>query len=381
MKGLYIAHFAAEQLRQDTSDGIARKVYNQINNLKSHGFDMDYMQVKYDANRIMEFDKWLPIPIPHPHAEIIEKAASNDFLYVRKPIFLEGYRYNLMADAKKKNSKLKILMEIPTYPYDNETKGLTKRKDMLRRWKDMILRSELRGIVDRIITFSRDKEIWGIPTINISNAIDYEKKKRKHIASMFDGATIECIACAQLCFWHGYDRAIKGMADYYSKSNSANRKYDILLHVVGDGQDLHSYEELVKQNNLQDRVKLHGSMQGEALEEIYERCVIGLDSMGRHRSGVEYNSSLKGKEYLAKGLVIVSGVKTELDYDDNYKYYIRVPADDSNVDFNMIVVRFAEMLKSENLAQIQTNIMNYAKRNFDFPVAMCMVVDYLKRGE
>lgn len=42
--------------------------------------------------------------------------------------------------------------------------------------------------------------------------------------------------------------------------------------------------------------------------------------MGRHRSGVSFNSSLKGKEYCAKGLIIVSGVKTELDLDGEFLY-------------------------------------------------------------
>ena len=104
-------------MRQDTSNGIARKVYNQIDNFKKHGFDMNYMQIKYDANILMKFAKRLPIPIPHPHVDIIEKAALMDFLYVRKSVFLEGYCHNLMADAKKKCPKLKILMEVPTYAY------------------------------------------------------------------------------------------------------------------------------------------------------------------------------------------------------------------------------------------------------------------------
>lgn len=104
-------------MRQDTSNGIARKVYNQIDNFKKHGFDMNYMQIKYDANILMKFAKRLPIPIPHPHVDIIEKAALMDFLYVRESVFWEGYCYNLMADAKKKSPKLKILMEVPTYAY------------------------------------------------------------------------------------------------------------------------------------------------------------------------------------------------------------------------------------------------------------------------
>jgi hypothetical protein len=53
-----------------------------------------------------------------------------------------------------------------------------------------------------------------------------------------------------------------------------------------------------------------------SLNDIYNISDIAIDSLGRHRSNVMYNSTLKGKEYCAKGLPIVSGVKTEFDYDE-----------------------------------------------------------------
>ncbi|MFK5655764.1 hypothetical protein ACIA4K_04025 [Lactobacillus delbrueckii subsp. bulgaricus] len=68
------------------------------------------------------------------------------------------------------------------------------------------------------------------------------------------------------------------------------------------------------------KVSMVGKKEKEELDYYYNICDIGIDSMGRHRSNVYYNSSLKGKEYLAKGLPIVLGVTTELDYIKDFRF-------------------------------------------------------------
>ena len=70
---------------------------------------------------------------------------------------------------------------------------------------------------------------------------------------------------------------------------------------------------------------------------LYDKADIALDCMGRHRVGVYYNSSLKGKEYCAYGVPIISGVETELDQRKEFQYYLRVPADDTILDMDDIV--------------------------------------------
>ena len=62
-------------------------------------------------------------------------------------------------------------MEIPTYPYDQEY-VLSKRKIQLLI--DKCFRKQLAKYLDRIITFSNYKTIFGIPTLQISNGIDFK---------------------------------------------------------------------------------------------------------------------------------------------------------------------------------------------------------------
>ena len=103
--------------------------------------------------------------------------------------------------------------------------------------------------------------------------------------------------------------------------------------------------------------------------------------MGRHRSGVFYNSSLKGKEYCAKGLVIISGVKTELDDDPTVDFYYRIPANDEPVNIQDILVFYFQLMQKRCITDVQNGIMEYAEKNFDFFIAMKSVVDFIKQNK
>ncbi len=87
----------------------------------------------------------------------------------------------LLKDLKK--NQLKIIIEIPTYPYKFEfiekAKILFKEKKLVLFAKflmvilqDSIIKNFSVNYIDRIVTYSNDKLIWNTKTINISNAID-----------------------------------------------------------------------------------------------------------------------------------------------------------------------------------------------------------------
>lgn len=377
--GVYITSTPVEEIVESTSNGISRKQYYHVKTFGDTGFKMEIVNPRPERSMLIhKFMRLSPIPMPTPSDEMIKRVATHDFMYIRNDRIMSGYFYMLVKRAKKMNPHMKVVLEIPTYPYENETTDLTF-KQRIHLFNDHLWRRDFIACVDRIATYSRDDMIWGVPTIRFSNAIDFEHCKRGKVLETLEDKTIEIIACAQITFWHGYDRALKGLVDYYK--NSKKRKYDIVLHVVGDGpkknNPLDSYRAIVRDAGLEDKVIFHGRLVGAELEAIYNRCVIGLDSMGRHRSGVFYNSSLKGKEYLAKGLIIVSGVQTELDYDESYPYYFRVAADDSNVDFFSILEKVDKLMSENGLGAIQRAIMSYAKENFDYGVAMKGVIEYV----
>ena len=81
---------------------------------------------------------------------------------------------------------------------------------------------------------------------------------------------------------------------------------------------------------------MEGAMHGEALDALYETCALGIDSLARHRSGIHVLSSLKSREYGAKGLPMINSCKIDI-FEDGFPYLLRVPADESPVDMQAVI--------------------------------------------
>lgn len=369
MRGLYIC---AGQDLSDKTSGISKKILMQINTLKESGFDLNIINLdnKSGQNFFENIKFILPFSISKYENRIISLQNNNinwdeiDFVYIRRLAFCRGFEL-LIKKIKIINNKTKIFIEFPTYPFINEYSGVK----IVLSWMAMYYLKILYKYVDYIITYSRDKEIYGIPTINISNGVNINEIKEKKESN---SKSINMIAVALFSKWHGYDRLIEGLNNYY-KRNTFHK--DIHLYLIGSGEYLSSYINLVNKYKLNKVIHILGAKYGTELDNIYDKCNIAIDALGRHRSGVFYNSSLKGKEYCAKGLPIVSGVETELDYINNYKYYLRVPSNDSPIDINEIIKFYKSVYDDEKEIQVIQNIRKFCKDNFEFKITYKPVIE------
>lgn len=294
-----------------------------------------------------------------------------DFVYIRKGAVLDKSVIDLLTKIKLQNPQILIIMEIPTYPYINEFKGLLK---WIIKSKEKLWVPKLKLYVDLFVTYSDDKKIYDIPCLNISNAYDFPERPPLIKCS---SDSIQLLGVAALCFYHGYDRVIEGLNNYYQSSKSQRQ---IQFQLVGDGPVLKEYEQLVKKYQLEDKVTFHGRIAFSDLDRFYQTADIGIDSLAPHRSGVFYNSSLKGKEYLAKGLPIISGVKTELD-SENLSFYYKIPNDDTPLDIEKVVEWYDSLRKNMSKKELTNFIYKYGKSNYTFEKTFQPVVDYLKERE
>lgn len=212
-------------------------------------------------------------------------------------IYIRYYRsdYLFLNFIKKLNEKgIKIILEIPTFPYDNEVK-----KNNISLLIDKYYRKKLYKYVDRIVTYSLDKHIWGIPCINISNGIDLKKIKKINKKQQKEIIFTSVSNCS---FWHGIDRVLKSLEKYGEQIN----KKDIIFNIVGEGNELENFKKIVMNSDyLSKIVKFQGFKLGEDLDKIYDKTDIGIGSLARHRSGLYTMRALKNREYCAKGLPMI----------------------------------------------------------------------------
>ena len=320
MQGIYIT----QDLRH--AEGINEKIHKQIDLLNREGMKVE---LRDNPKRTIWtlFRNLIPFFSKQYFNTDIDWRSQN-FVYIRKGAVIDKSVLKLVKKIKRVNPRIKLMLELPTYPYLDEFPLFIKWDIQL---KEKSVLTKLRHYIDCIVTYSDDSEIFGIPCLNISNAYDFNQAP--HYTDKTPDV-LNLIAVASLTFYHGYDRVIEGIHHYVQSNGEATRK--VIFTLIGDGPVLDNYRKSVAKYQLSNQVTLVGRKKQSELQAYFEQADIGVDSLGRHRSGVSYNSSLKGKEYLAKGLPIVSGVKTDLDELD-YPYYLRVPADDTPIDINEII--------------------------------------------
>ena len=209
MRGLYITNWNLN----DSASGVAKKIKNQI---KLFETKLGEMQI-YDGNsfkmtssqkKLNKFLDFIRLSGVHEVNLMYRNLLKNpklfesiDYIYIRKTLITPTI-VSVLRDIKQNYTNIKILMEIPTYPYDKEIRWF----DCISLMLDKKARKSVSGIIDRIVTFSDDKFIFGIPTIQISNGINYDAiKMRTPLAH--EG--INLIAVALFSPWHGYDRIIE----------------------------------------------------------------------------------------------------------------------------------------------------------------------------
>lgn len=304
--------------------------------------------------------------------EVAEYAQKNEiaFFYIRAQLIDRRY-LGFLIDLRKKYENAKIILEIPTYPYAQE---LLKNKTMWPWFfKELAYRRKVKKLVDRIVTFSSDDKIWGIPTIKTMNGMNVGDIGIAGVGNS-DDKVIRMIAVAMMQPYHGFERIIKGLATYYSKHDTRN----IELLMVGYGSELEYYKSLVEQNNLSDRVIFKGKLQGEELDRVYDGCDLAIGSMAGYKIGIEMFSSIKLGEYLAKGLPIVTGARTLIfdKYGDDYN--LDFPNDASEIDIEKVLEFYNKIYKGKDKGNVRKEIHEFALRTIDVNVVMKDIIDYLE---
>lgn len=360
----------------DSSSGVSKKIHSQVALFEKSGYKMLVFdknsfamekpsKVKVLARIVFEgVNSKVIFESLRKISEIVSEEKV-DFIYIRQGYF-DKKMMSVLGIIKKRSPNTKIIYEIPTYPYNREINF----NQIPQIVNDSMARKNAKKVIDRVVTYSNDKSIFSIKTINLSNGIDYSSLPYKRVGH--EGVNL--IAVALFARWHGYDRVIKA----FGKNKSFAMANKLHLHLVGDGKELRKYKRLICKYSLGDLVTIHGPLSGESLDKVYEIADVALDSMGRHRDGVYFNSSLKGKEYCARGLPIVSGVTTELDSFRRFDYYWRVSADEKPILLPDLLSFCQKCYLNHNHNEIAEIIRTATRPRFDFDNSFLPVVEYIK---
>ena len=342
MKILYLVYHGFSD-----ESGISKKIHYQVKGLRQNGhevhlcyydFDPRGHRCRYVGNKVIADYGTGALAAIRSRTQldcIYNYCAVNAIEMVYARSFMNASPILVRLFHKLNKRGIKCITEIPTYPYDSEFKGYPL-KYKIPLYIDKLFRKALAKKMEAIVTFSNEETIFGKRTICISNGIDLDSIPIHNPKKQND---IHLIAVAEIHYWHGFDRLVAGMGEYY-KLNPDARK--VFFHVVGweddRGTTSNGYltvEQTAKKYNIGQYVVNHGKLFGDKLDEVFNQCVFAIGSLGRHRSGITNIKTLKNREYAARGIPFIYS-ETDNDFEDK-PYIIKAPADESPVDIRQII--------------------------------------------
>jgi hypothetical protein len=377
VKILFLTYHGFEE-----ASGISKKMLAQIKGLRENGHEVAVCYYGYadDGSRCRFVDdrvianygrgKWAALKQRLDYGCIYDYCVAGGIELVYARSFMNASPPLVRLFKRLRRTGIRLLMEIPTYPYDGEFASLPL-KHRIGHEVDKLFRRQLAAQFDAIVTFSGVTSIFGQRTINISNGVDMDAIKMVSKKGIENGE-LHLIGVAEVHPWHGFDRLIKGLGEYYQRNANSQRSTvngqrstvngqrsmvngqrsmvngqrsmtKVFFHIVGNVAEAEmrgtrmapGFRPIIEQYGIGQYVIFHGQLFGEQLDQVFSQCAFAIGSLGRHRSGITHIKTLKNREYACRGIPFVY---SECDSDfDSQPYVLRMPADESPIDINRII--------------------------------------------
>ena len=343
MKILFLVYHGFSEV-----SGISKKIHYQVKGLRENGHDVRlcYYGFAENGHRCRYIDdeviqdygigKLAGLRQRLNYKCIYDYCIQEGIQFVYARCFQNANPWLISFFKQLKKAGIHAVTEIPTYPYDAEFVGFPFQTRMNLK-VDQMFRHKLYAQMDAIVTFSDAKEIFGQRTINISNGVDFDSIPLHK--PVITNNELHLIGVAEVHYWHGYDRLIAGIGEYYKNGG----KRDVFFHVVGgvgpsemyDSMHASGFAELMEKYNIKKHVIFHGQLFGDELTKVFNQCQFAIGSLARHRSGITVIKTLKNREYATRGIPFIYS-EQDSDFDDQ-PYVLKAPADESPVEIQQII--------------------------------------------
>jgi glycosyltransferase involved in cell wall biosynthesis len=329
MKILFLVYHGFSEV-----SGISKKIHYQVKGLRENGYEVHLCYYDFDCRGhrcryvdeeiIKDYGKGMLAGLRQriDYACIYDYCKLNGIQFVYARCFQNANPFLISFFKKLNQLGIKSVTEIPTYPYDAEFVGFPFLTRMGLKI-DQLFRHQLYHQMNAIVTFSDAEQIFGQRTIRISNGVDMDSIPLHDYHVPSDGS-IHLIGVAEVHYWHGYDRLIAGLGEYFKNTRNPRQVY---FHIVGgvwksemyDSMHAPGFAELMNKYGIRDKVIFHDQLFGEELNQVFNQCCFAIGSLARHRSGITTIKTLKNREYATRGIPFIY---SEQDSDFDYQPYI-----------------------------------------------------------
>lgn len=343
----------------------------QINALKSMGFNVYYLGFKdnnvylchnTDKEFLIKFNKsklsklsiiLLYNALYKATSLVFSKTIKFQYAYIRAMPIMPSYNQALKII---KEANCKIIVEIPTYPIEKEIKT---EKRLVRRVYFQLSNYYFKrssGLVDLFALIGEHSDLFaGRPAINIENGISLESIPLRNEIPRTNNE-IHLLGLANMAKWHGYDRVIEGLKDYYHSGGTVN----IIFHLIGTDADgsLKEWQLLTENYDLQKHVVFEGPKFNSELNYYFNKCQVAIGSIGLHRIGYKSAATLKIREYTARGIPYILSA-SDLALNNCSNYYLEVPENDNALD----IIKIIDFINKHKSSKLRKSMRKFAEEN------------------
>lgn len=359
--------------------GVTKKLLGQYKAFNNLGYDTYHLCFKDEEGVLIHGDdtKVLvkkQIKLYFTYIKLLSLAhkvcAENniDLCYIRYPLA----DFAFMSMIKKLHKICKVVVEIPTYPYDNENIGNVSFITKFIFAQDLHNRYKLKKFVDLIANIGIDEYIYEIKCVNIFNSINVNNIKVR-IAFPPDDI-LHIVSVALIRQDHRFDRFITGLYQYYQNKKKSDP--EIIFDIVGNDVSGEKEEliKLTKKYNLEDKVLFHGIKFGDDLDLIFDSAHLAISTFNEKREIVGKTSVLKTREYCARGIPFISSLP-DLAIPIELGFYKLVESSENPIDINEII-EFYQYIKAH--PEIPKNMRKFAEENLTWEKQLKKVVDAIE---
>ncbi len=360
MRIMYIAtcDFAASGL------GIRKKVYAQVRSLEQAGLECFLVTCQENCLVLIQKEEIQQRAIFFSTQEMYEKILNIVQEYQIEAVYIRFltsnlFFYNFIKQLRKQ--KTEMILEFPCTPYDDSIDPLTLAEDKYyrnRMWK----------YVKFSTNYNEFKKVYHISSISLANGVDFEIIPPR-IEN--DNKDIVLLGVASMTIWHGFDRIIRGIHNYYKEGNVKEKVY---IRFVGTGPEYHNYRKLADQLGVNEYVSFLGDKFGDELTNEFNMANMAIGSLGIHRINLKSVSTIKTKEYCSRGLPFFIAYD-EIDFDSKEKFILKFEPDESDIDVHKIVEFYHFYQKNCSSAELR----KYAEERFSWDTIMQPVVTYINQ--
>lgn len=345
MKILFLVYHGFSEV-----SGISKKIHYQVKGLRENGYEVHLCYYDFDSRGhrcrfvdgqvIKDYGKGALAGFRQrmDYDCVYDYCQLNGIQFVYARCFQNANPWTIRLFKRLKKSGIRTVTEIPTYPYDAEFVGFPFMTRMGLKI-DQLFRHQLYSQMNAVVTFSDAERIFGQRAIRISNGVDMDSIPLHQHHPSSDGS-IHLIGVAEVHYWHGFDRLIAGLGEYYK--NALNPR-QVFFHIVGgvwksemyDSIHAPGFAELMDKYGIRDKVIFHDQLFGEGLNQVFNQCCFAIGSLARHRSGISVIKTLKNREYATRGIPFIY---SEQDSDFDYQpYVIKALPDESPINIQQIL--------------------------------------------